>query len=132
MNDKLLKIVPPPLNDFEVNKSDVDRRVSQVARMMIATVAQDFQLEDLSSAVDLSPRHLERLFKRDMEMTPKHFLQSAKLNLACQLLRESKLTIPEIAERIGFQSQRHFLRIFKARHGLTPTQFRWRGGSVNC
>lgn len=57
-------LYPPPLNNDE---SGIDRRVGKVVQMMMETLVRDFQLEDLASAVDLSPRHLERLFKRDMD-----------------------------------------------------------------
>lgn len=114
------------------DKNDIDRRVLKVTQRIIETLDQDFQMEDLALCVDLSSRQLERLFRRDLRMTPKQFFQAARLSLACQLLVESFLSVKQISVRIGFQDHRHFLRIFKEQYKMTPTEFRQHSGSVNC
>jgi transcriptional regulator GlxA family with amidase domain len=47
-----------------------------------------------------------------------------RLVVACKLLNESKLNIIEIAEMSGFTNLANFNRIFKAKKGLSPKEYR--------
>ena len=47
-----------------------------------------------------------------------------KIQVAKQLLKESDLTVGEIASRVGYDSVRGFLTAFMQETGKTPTQYR--------
>jgi len=51
-------------------------------------------------------------------------LQSCKLEVARQLLGTTSLALPEICERVGYESVSHFSRIFKTMYGMPPSRYR--------
>ena len=50
------------------------------------------------------------------------------MDIACRLLRESDLTMAEVADRAGFSSGERFASVFRAQQGVTPRQFRLQRG----
>ena len=80
--------------------------------------------EALAQKVNLSPRHLTRLFRKYTGRTIQEFKQEIRLELASQLLRNGQLGIDEIARRCGYRSARQFRRIWKEAYGMAPSEGR--------
>jgi LacI family transcriptional regulator len=69
---------------------------------------------------------LDRRFIALMNCSPKDEILRVRLNRAKQLLAETNLSLPLIAEKIGLEHGEYLSRIFKKRVGLTPSEFRIR------
>lgn len=72
------------------------------------------------------------LYKKINELTGmsiKEFIMDVRLKRACQLLRESDLTIAEISIMTGFANPKYFSICFKRRYGQTPSEFKRDGFS---
>lgn len=84
-----------------------------------------FDVDKLATDVGLSRSSLFAKFKALTGMTPNEFIQNQRLKRAAILLRERlELQVVEIAEQLGFGSSVYFSRVFKARYGTSPTQYR--------
>lgn len=70
--------------------------------------------------------HLARLFRRITGKTPKKVLIEARIEKARNLLRNTNLSIVQIADELGYENQFYFCRQFKSLTGLAPTKFRQR------
>jgi AraC-like DNA-binding protein len=93
------------------------------------TFAHDFFREDISlqHAADhlhVSAAHLARLCKKELGISYVHLLQHLRLHHACEKLLETDDGILQIALDSGFQSPKHFHRVFLKWLRLTPRQFR--------
>ncbi|MEY8355651.1 AraC family transcriptional regulator [Lachnospiraceae bacterium 54-53] len=64
------------------------------------------------------------LFHEYVGQTPNTYLMNYRIIKSCELLRETKRTISEIAASCGFQSAGYFSRVFRKETGLTPRDFR--------
>lgn len=87
-------------------------------------------LPALARAAGVSPAQLVKLFKRHLGTTPIRYLWEMRTRRGAQLLRETGLTVGEVAYRCGFQTPFHFSRWCKALHGVSPKQLRtqaWSG-----
>jgi AraC-like DNA-binding protein len=73
---------------------------------------------------DMSPPQFMRSFKQVAGMTLVSYLHHVRLSNAARLLRETSLSIAEIASRVGFADQSYFDRRFKKSFGQSPKQFR--------
>ncbi|MEI3004644.1 MAG: helix-turn-helix transcriptional regulator [Victivallales bacterium] len=72
----------------------------------------------------ITPNHLTKLFRHEMGMSALDYVQNLRLRHAAELLRENSLNIQEIALESGFEDPNYFTRLFRQRHGMTPTRFR--------
>lgn len=84
---------------------------------------QDLKLVDVAAIARMSPYHFLRLFKQSLGVTPHQYILQSRINKAELLLRHSKLSIADIAVRVGFCDQSHLTRYFKRQIGVTPRQF---------
>ena len=87
-------------------------------------LSQGFKIETLAHKVKMSPRYFEILFESVYNMTPKEYITHLKLSLAKELLLNEKNTVTSVAAQLGFNDVYHFSRTFKAKTGLTPTQYK--------
>ena len=79
---------------------------------------------DLASAAGVSEVYLRRLFAANLDTTPMVFLRSRRIELATSLLRETALTVTDVAYECGYSSIYHFCRAFRAAVGATPSEYR--------
>jgi AraC family transcriptional regulator len=81
-------------------------------------------MEDVAAAVHVSPSHLRRLFTTVFKQSPRAVLGNAQIDIAMRLLAGSDLKIESIAAEAGFASARDFSRVFSARKGCSPSDWR--------
>lgn len=81
-------------------------------------------IRSLSESVSLTPARLRQLFKTETGQSPKQYLKELRLREAEKLVRNTFLTIKEITFLIGARDVSHFVRDFRRRYGLTPSEFR--------
>jgi AraC family L-rhamnose operon transcriptional activator RhaR len=81
-------------------------------------------LPEVARQLNLSERHLSRLFASNILETYTDVVKRERIRAAEALLLRSELPIKDIAERVGFSSVHYFTRIFAARKGLPPAAFR--------
>ena len=83
----------------------------------------DFDLEQLSSALDMSKSTLHRKIKSITGLTPLDFIRNIKMKRASMMLLDGKLTISEIAYAVGFNDPKYFTKCFKTEFGTTPSEY---------
>jgi len=87
---------------------------------------KQFSRWQLAEAVNVSEDYLTRIFRREIGLSPWDYLNRHRVYLATELLRQTTLTINEIASRTGFQDQAYFCRVFKKAMGCNPGKIRQR------
>lgn len=80
--------------------------------------------ETLAALIFKSKSQTLRLFKKAYALTPYEYLIEVRLNRAKVLLRDSGLSVKEIAYRVGFNDEHYFSFFFKQKCGLTPSAYR--------
>lgn len=106
--------------------SDEDDRLM---RRMSAYVEEhlsdaDISVGDMADAVAMSRSALQRRLKQVAGVTPLDFLREARQKRAEQLLRETAMTVSEVAFACGYSDPKYFSRTFKASTGKSPTEWR--------
>ena len=86
--------------------------------------ARDFDIDELAGQVAVSPSYLFRLFKKKMQLTPMHYRNMVRIDKAKLLLADQRLTVDDVAERVGFDDPKYFARVFRDLAGTTPSAYR--------
>lgn len=87
-------------------------------------LGRDVSLSEIACAVAMSPYHFARVFKQTTGIAPHQYLIGCRIECAKSLLRETDLSITEIAHRIGCTNQSHFSMLFHRATAMTPSMFR--------
>ena len=85
-----------------------------------------YSLEDLAKQYNISVSSLSHQFKKITGMSVMDYLLSCRIASAKNFLAKTNLSISEIVELCGFSDNSNFSRTFKARIGVSPTDFRKR------
>lgn len=85
-----------------------------------------WSVAQLAERALVSERHLRRLFKQELGMSPREFIQGTVLERAQRMLSDGDATVADIARRCGYLSASSFIRRFQARLGVSPMDYRAR------
>jgi len=100
------------------------RRVSKVKEYISAHFAEELRLEDMAALVGMAPSAFSRFFKQHTTRTLSDYIIDIRLGNAARMLVDTSTSISEISYACGFNNLSNFNRIFKARRGYTPRDFR--------
>ncbi len=81
-------------------------------------------VDSLVSMLDISRRNLEQRFARSLQRTPGQTIREAQMQRTEELLRDTDLSIAEVAEAGGFNNQSVFAAAFRRERDMTPMQYR--------
>lgn len=81
----------------------------------------------IAGKVCLSPSHFQRLYKEQFGVSCYEDLLSAKIKTAKYYLKNTNMTVREISDLCGYENDVCFMRRFRQRTGLTPTNYREKG-----
>lgn len=101
-----------------------DIRVQVAVDFMNSNLGKHFTLSEIARLVNLSDSRFRHLFAGETGMSPRACLRQLRLAHAKALLAENRLSIDEIALKVGWQERSHFERQFKRLYGITPAQYR--------
>ncbi|WP_018149887.1 GlxA family transcriptional regulator [Leeia oryzae] len=118
------QLQPQPINTQTTKNLHVKRAMLYIEQQM----AEPLTSQQLAEKVNLSTRHLERLFLLETGMTPANFSKHLRLHRAHEMLALSQQSIGTIAQDCGFSDGSHFARAFKSAFGYTPRELRAKQG----
>lgn len=101
-------------------------KVQQLTDWIAEHVAEDFDLARLAAQAGLSKFHFQRLFKSAVGVSPSRYQINLRMNLARQLLRETKKSVIDVALDVGYADPSHFAQLFRRETGLSPSDYRRR------
>jgi AraC family transcriptional regulator of adaptative response/methylated-DNA-[protein]-cysteine methyltransferase len=97
--------------------------VEEVCRLIDAHLDEPLTLADLGGAVDVSPAHLQRVFKRLMGISPREYLAQRRLGRLKQHLRGDS-TVTEAVYEAGYGSPSRVYERAADQLGMTPATYR--------
>ena len=100
--------------------------VKKARQYILDNVEKRIMLQEVAEYVCISPGYLSTLFRREYKQNLVDFINQAKIDLACELLRENRYRINEISYKLGFENAFYFTRVFHRRTGLTPSEYQTR------
>lgn len=98
--------------------------LAEAVDLMFANIEEPLSGDDIAGHVNLSRRQLERLFRKYLDTVPSRYYLKIRLDKARELVRNSGLSLTEIAMACGFSSGAHFSTTYRNAFGLTPSEDR--------
>ncbi|MGB5559854.1 MAG: helix-turn-helix domain-containing protein, partial [Paracoccaceae bacterium] len=89
-------------------------------RMFAEHIEDPVQIADVAHAVALSPRQLERSFKRATGQSPSLYYRTMRMHAARQLVMYSNDTMTDIALAVGYASSTPMVRHYRQAFGVSP------------
>ena len=96
----------------------------QAVRFIRANIGRGIAVKDVMAHVQRSRTDLEQRFRQGLKCSIRAEILRCRLDRVCALLRQTKLSLNEIAQHTGFSSAAHVCRLFQQRYQLSPTDFR--------
>lgn len=105
-------------------KTDTEEYFESVKEYIRKHMAEQLSLHNVSKAVGVSQTYLSRLFRKYEDASFNTYLTALRMEKAKKLLlREEKMYVKDVAEKVGYKDQFYFSRIFYSYTGVRPSEY---------
>lgn len=105
--------------------SSVNEFLSRAARIVEKNIQIDrYNLDRFANDLAMSKSSLNKKIKTTSGFTPNEFIENVKFKFALRLLKQTDLSVKEIAYSSGFNDPKYFTRRFKKEFGLSPKEYK--------
>lgn len=99
------------------------------AKIIVDLIGEQYAVSDISvdwmyQKTKIAKREIASIFKTQFNTSFKEYLNLIRLTESKRLLKETNLSVSEIAYKVGYNNITHFNRVFKEKIGISPTEFR--------
>ncbi len=116
---------PAAINDTELDeKKRLTWRLERATTNIRAHLSEDLPLDKIAKIAGISPQHLSRLFRNELNTNFVKYITERRMDKACKLLKNTTLGIAEIAERCGYSDANYFAKVFRRNKSLSPGNYR--------
>jgi AraC family transcriptional regulator of arabinose operon len=113
----------------ELGSVQPDERILRSLDYACLRLKQPLSVAQLAASAGLSESRFAHLFSEQLGLSPMQYVEQQRLRRAAELLLMTNYPISRVAEAVGFGDVGHFGRVFRASRGVSPREFRKRGGS---
>jgi AraC family transcriptional regulator len=99
-------------------------RLKQLKDFIEENLAEDLTIAKLATVAHVSPSHFAREFKAATGQSPHRYVTQQRIERAKMLLSVTRLSVSEVAYRVGFSNQSPFTAQFRKATGTTPKVYR--------
>ena len=111
------------VDKIEVKGND-DALMDRIMRSVNAHMSDpEYNVDLLASDVGLSRAQLHRKMKEMTGVATGKFLRNLRMEQAARLLKEGKVNISQVADKVGYIDQAHFSTAFKNHFGMSPSEY---------
>lgn len=109
-------------NQFEVNKNK--QKIQQAIQYIEENYDTDLNMAVVSNNLSMNYSLFSLAFKQYTGSNFVNYLKDIRMREAKRLLEETDMKIIEISQRVGYDNEKHFMKIFKASCGVSPSEYR--------
>ena len=118
--------------DCVFNLSDIRHKdvIFQTINYIRLHFTSHISLDDVAKYVHLNASYLSRVFKEEMQTNFVTYVNSIRIEASKKLLLDSSIPLMEVSDRVGFDEQSYFTKVFKKMTGVTPGKYRESRGVI--
>jgi YesN/AraC family two-component response regulator len=110
----------------QFNQQRQSKTMLEVQAYIHEHYAEKITLEDLSRHIGLTPGYLSSRIHKETGLSLADHINRVRVKISKDALVDSRQSINEVAQSVGFLYQNHYARVFRQYTGLSPTEFRER------
>lgn len=127
-NTLLLRLLFLKLSDFITKRivvsSELTEKLAILKNNIYCNPQKDWSIENICKSLSISPSYLHSTYKQMFGSSIKADVIASRIEYSKDLLANTDLKISVIAHRSGYETDVHFMYMFKKKTGLTPSQYR--------
>ena len=120
----LSKITFIPQNKLTEYQSELIENIHKIHDQLLRQMEQRITIEELSKQYLINPTTLKNAFKSVYGTSLAAHIKEHRMEQAAKMLKETDMTIAEIAQAVGYDSQSKFTVAFKAHFKVLPKEYR--------
>lgn len=125
IEDMLCRIVMQISDELGQRKQSKEYQlVREMIRFMESHLHRNIGLQDIAGHVNMGISSVSTIFKEETGSTVYDYLTKLRIDKACELLKDSRMKIADIASLVGYQNENSFIRAFRKNMSITPGKFR--------
>lgn len=112
------------LQNINASSEKSDSLSHQIKEYIDKHYTKNISLNDLADTLFVSPYYLSHVFKKDMNLSPIHYLITRRMGEAKRLLVSTDMKVREVAQMVGYDNPNYFTMLFKKFTGESPKKFK--------
>ncbi|WJH32461.1 AraC family transcriptional regulator [Paenibacillus sp. CC-CFT747] len=126
------RLLLPLIAIFRERRNSQYRNISeQVIDRIVNHYDTNLTIESCAAELHYNANYLSGVFRKETNQTFSEYLLSYRLHMAKKWLKETDMTIKEIAERLQYLNSQNFIRSFRKQEDMTPGQYREKYGRAD-
>ena len=113
------------------NLTVTDSYIKPAITIMTMYYAYDITVAEIAKRLHISTEHFSRIFKNEMGISPKKYLDDLRMKKAAERLKQREFNISDTARLVGFPDVFAFSRAFRRYYGCSPSEFIKNQGSAS-
>ncbi len=119
-----MELMKRTIDYMYLRKASASSQIEQIMEYIHDNLHSDISIEMIADHVELSYSYVRKLFKDETGKNILDYMNGLRIEETKVLLKDTQLTMSEIAQAVGYTSVQGFLRNFRKRVGVTPTEYR--------
>lgn len=111
---------------LKFNLHNKDNILNKICNCVFDNIESNKIFDKISENLELTKDYIGKIFKSQTKITVNEYIQHMKIGYSKKIIKEERLKIYEICEKIGYSSTDYFTKIFRKYTGETPTEYRKR------
>lgn len=106
--------------------TDLSPLVARAIDIFAQDVTQPAAVADIAAQLNITPRHLERMFKQSTGQSPTRYFRHLRMKAARQIVMYTNDRIADVAASVGYANAKPFVKHYRSAFGLSPKEDRKR------
>ena len=109
---------------MSVRADQQGRTLERSLEFIHSSYDREIKIPQLAKMEFLSNSRYISVFKERFGMSPSEYIINLRMNVACQLLKSTDMTVKQIAAAVGYSDPHFFSKLFKKKTGASPREYR--------
>ncbi|PKJ52583.1 helix-turn-helix domain-containing protein, partial [Bacillus sp. SN10] len=108
----------------EYNEKQYSKKINMCLDYIARNIYNDITVNNLANYIQINPSYLSDIFKKEVGITLKHYIQRERIEEAKRILTLTQYPLSTICHMLNFHDQSYFIKVFKRFTSMTPRQYR--------